>query len=455
LRAVDLDQPADVVALPLVTARAAAETVLEERRNVAAGLREDLAVEAATLEQTRRALAERQSSLTTDRLTLDQRLHASVGKFEELPHLWRLDPVTVDGLDLLLDAAREWEVELKAVTDQLAAARGQIGQLGDLQARLGRRHLAEVERPATELLHALDELVRHAGETARFVGHEPPPPRSPDDELPMSAAWAAALEDTVAVLLRAAHDEAATATSKAQQATDEITEALSTAGLDALEQFDKRIVEAAADAMVAQTELDRAKRETPIAADLDRRIEAATPVVDALRELSALLAAGRFQAAVVARRQRAFLGLATDQMLAMTAGRFAFSHDFRIIDRYTSQPRDVRTLSGGETFLASLALALAVVDLAGRAGGRADALLLDEGFGSLDADTLAEALAALSRQTMGGRLVAVISHMRAVAENIGDVLLVTRDESGSQARWASVLERGRLVDEDLDGGLLP
>ncbi|MCM3920127.1 SMC family ATPase [Frankia sp. AiPs1] len=455
LRAVDLDQPADAVVLPLLTICVAEEEGLEEQGKVAAASRESLAVEAAKVDQSRRALAGRQDSLTADRLALDQRLRASVGKLEELPELWRLDPVTVEGLDLLLGTAREWEVELKAVTDQLTAARAQIGELGDLQARLDTRHLTEVERPVTKLLHALDELVRRASETALLVGHQPPPPRSPDDELPTSVTWAAALEDTVAVLLRAARDEAATATSQARQADDEITEVLSAAGVDAMEQFDRLIIEAAAAAMVAQTDLDRAERETPIASDLDRRIEAATPLVDALRELSTLLAAGRFQAAVVARRQRALLGLATDQLLAMTAGRFAFSPDFRIIDRHTSQPRDGRTLSGGETFLASLALALAVVDLAGRAGGRADALLLDEGFGSLDADTLAEALAALSRQTLGGRLVAVISHMRAVAENIGDVLLVTRDESGSQAHWASMLERGRLVDEDLDGGLLP
>lgn len=456
LRTVDLDRPVDVLVVPLIAACTAAEGALEERRGAAAELRRSLAAESATLEQTRRALAERQDRLTADLRTLDQRIHTSVGKLEELPLPWRLHPVTVDGLDLLLDTARQREMELRTVTDQLATARDQIRHLGDQQASLGKRHLTDVERPANELLHALDELVRHAGETAVLTGHKPPSPRVLvlDDEVTASAAWAAALDDTAAVLLRAAHDEAAAATSEAQRAADEIAGALSVAGVDDPEQFDELISDAGADAKVAQKELVRAEREAPIAADLDQRIVAATPVVEALRELSALLAAGKFQTAVVARRQRAFLGLATDQLRAMTAGRFAFSPDFRIIDRFTSLPRDVRTLSGGETFLASLALALAVVDLAGRAGGRADALLLDEGFGSLDSETLDEALAALSRQTLGGRLVAVISHMRSVAETIGEVLLVTRDDSGSQARWASGLERGRLVDEDFDGGLL-
>ena len=66
----------------------------------------------------------------------------------------------------------------------------------------------------------------------------------------------------------------------------------------------------------------------------------------------------------------------------------------------TGTTRGVKTLSGGETFLASRALALALVELAGRGGGRLDALFLDEGFGSLDANALAEALE-LSAATPG------------------------------------------------------
>src|SRR5438132_3569262 len=61
------------------------------------------------------------------------------------------------------------------------------------------------------------------------------------------------------------------------------------------------------------------------------------------------------------------------------------SRTFEIVDRLTGLPRGVKTLSGGETFLASQALALGLVELAGRGGGRLDSLFLDEGFGSLDA----------------------------------------------------------------------
>ncbi|MEJ3741832.1 SMC family ATPase [Actinomycetes bacterium KLBMP 9797] len=455
LGTVDLDKPDDLVLAPLAVRLGAAERNLQAAQATARDVRQRATAAATALEHTRQALADRQATLTADRRRLDRRVRKTVGALGKLPAAWHLDPLTLDGLDQLMDTARRWEQELATTTGQLTTAQGQLQQLRERREALASRHLTEVERPATQLLHAVDGLTQHAADTAVLVGHGPPPSRPVEDDLHRLAAWAAALDDTVGALLQAAHDAATSARSDAELIAEEITQGLLAVDVDDAEQLDDLIVKVAAAAHVAQADLDRAKRETPIAADLDRRIKAATPFVEALRELGALLANGQFQAAVVARRQRAFLGLATDQMLAMTTGRFAFSDDFRIIDRYTSQPRDVRTLSGGETFLASLALALAVVDLAGRAGGRADALLLDEGFGSLDADTLAEALAALSRQTLGGRLVAVISHMRAVAESIGNVLIVTRDSTGSHAHWASESERSRLVDEDLDEGLLP
>lgn len=86
-------------------------------------------------------------------------------------------------------------------------------------------------------------------------------------------------------------------------------------------------------------------------------------MVDSLRELAILLADGKFMAAVVKRRQRALLGIASELFQSMTKDRFAFSDDFRIVDGHTGQPREVKTLSGGETFLASLSLALALVEL--------------------------------------------------------------------------------------------
>jgi Family of unknown function (DUF5954)/Putative exonuclease SbcCD, C subunit len=99
--------------------------------------------------------------------------------------------------------------------------------------------------------------------------------------------------------------------------------------------------------------------------------------------------------------------------------------------------RSPRTLSGGETFLASLALALALVELHSRTGARLGALFLDEGFGLLDVDTLATALTVPPAETGEGKLVAVISHLYVVAEAVEDVIWVERHPEGSVANWLS------------------
>jgi DNA repair protein SbcC/Rad50 len=86
------------------------------------------------------------------------------------------------------------------------------------------------------------------------------------------------------------------------------------------------------------------------------------------------------------------------------------------------QVRSARTLSGGETFLASLALALALADqvagLAAAGAARLDALFLDEGFGTLDPDTLDVVATALDELGARGRMVGVVTHVRELAERL-------------------------------------
>ncbi|MFD5213566.1 AAA family ATPase [Microbacterium sp. NPDC058345] len=91
-----------------------------------------------------------------------------------------------------------------------------------------------------------------------------------------------------------------------------------------------------------------------------------------------------------------------------------------VFDAFTGQTRPARSLSGGETFLSSLALALGLAEVVtARAGGiRLDTLFIDEGFGSLDADTLETAMRTLDELRQGGRTVGVISHVEAMQEQI-------------------------------------
>ncbi len=123
----------------------------------------------------------------------------------------------------------------------------------------------------------------------------------------------------------------------------------------------------------------------------------------------------------------------------MSAGRYQLRHSdalaargaasglgIVVFDAFTGQTRPARSLSGGETFLSSLALALGLAEVVtARAGGiRLDTLFIDEGFGSLDADTLETAMRTLDELRQGGRTVGVISHVEAMQEQIPAQLTV-------------------------------
>ncbi len=102
--------------------------------------------------------------------------------------------------------------------------------------------------------------------------------------------------------------------------------------------------------------------------------------------------------------------------------------DLDIYDYYTMAQRSVKTLSGGETFMASLALALGLADEIQEAAGgvRVDTLFVDEGFGSLDDDTLHRAMKELNRLTDGNRLVGIISHVTELQNWIDKQIVVTK-----------------------------
>ena len=102
-----------------------------------------------------------------------------------------------------------------------------------------------------------------------------------------------------------------------------------------------------------------------------------------------------------------------------------------IIDHINTTERSVNTLSGGEAFLASLALALGLSDEVQMSTGiRLDTLFVDEGFGSLDAEALNKAYAALAGLTEGSRLVGIISHVAELKEKIDRQIVVTKDRTG-------------------------
>ncbi|MBK7920859.1 MAG: hypothetical protein IPJ92_01015 [Veillonella sp.] len=107
------------------------------------------------------------------------------------------------------------------------------------------------------------------------------------------------------------------------------------------------------------------------------------------------------------------------------------------MDSYTGVARPANTLSGGETFLASLALALGLADIIqSYAGGiHMDTIFIDEGFGTLDPDTLDIAMETLIGLQDSGRLIGVISHVPELKERINVHLQISRSSKGSTAQF--------------------
>ena len=107
--------------------------------------------------------------------------------------------------------------------------------------------------------------------------------------------------------------------------------------------------------------------------------------------------------------------------------------NIEVTDSFTGVARPVKTLSGGELFLASLSLALGLSDVVqAYAGGiRLDTILVDEGFGTLDSEALDMAIRTLTDLQKGGRLVGIISHVSELRERISARLEVIPGQRGS------------------------
>nr|WP_286174700.1 SbcC/MukB-like Walker B domain-containing protein [Harryflintia acetispora] len=134
----------------------------------------------------------------------------------------------------------------------------------------------------------------------------------------------------------------------------------------------------------------------------------------------------------------------------MTADRYAFRRregrssyisntglQIDILDAYTGKLRAVGTLSGGESFKASLALALGLADVVSHYNGRVNisTIFIDEGFGTLDAQSLESAMEALFSLREGGRLVGIISHVPELQTMIAQKISVIPSPQGSSLKF--------------------
>ncbi|WP_104160595.1 AAA family ATPase [Arthrobacter sp. ZGTC212] len=154
---------------------------------------------------------------------------------------------------------------------------------------------------------------------------------------------------------------------------------------------------------------------------------------------------------VLAARLEQVAAAATERLSAMTGGRYALVHSdstagnrksglgLHVTDAWTGQHRDTSTLSGGESFMASLALALGLADVVQQeAGGVSiETLFVDEGFGSLDETSLEQVMDALEGLRDGGRVVGLVSHVAEMKQRIGAQLQITKGRNGSSVRFSA------------------
>ncbi len=409
---------------------------------------DDLAVALAEVEAQLAAAAEAAARVAA--------LSADAAELDDLERAARAEAIE---LDARLVGLRE---EIAAAESTLAAARSEIDRARGAHASVAARIAADEERRA--LAQAVLEARRIAGDRreAAEIARRDRDERiaasefaSPDEVvralLPepvcaelaaeidahaaaLAAARARTLELELAVVDQQVEDEAVVAAAREAQEADAARTAATAAAAEAvgvaagLRELAASIADAA-EAVAAQA--DEAAAVTRLADTVAGRAPNTMKM-----DLETFVLAAELEEIVAAANLR---------LAEMSSGRYTLHHSdarqargaasglsIEVRDAHTGRLRSPQSLSGGETFLASLALALGLAEVVtSRAGGiRLDTLFIDEGFGSLDPETLELAMRTLDELRAGGRVVGVISHVEAMKEQIPAQLVVEATPEG-------------------------
>lgn len=348
-----------------------------------------------------------------------------------------------------------------AALEQLAAeAEGLTGELGDYDESLAVT-FARREQAGRSALGALDAL-----EVAEAALAEA------QDALAAAVAeagFATVQEALDAHLETRDYDRLATAVAEHDRRLASVAAVLAEPGADevaaaalpdlpALEQTHRSALDALGAARAHETAWTRrAQRLTGLVADLDAALTGWEPLREELELITALCSfvegkaadnrlQMRLSAYVLAYRLSQVVAAANARLGRMSDQRYSLEHTGRrgagetrgglsllVRDDWSGESRDPATLSGGETFVVSLALALGLADVVTQEAGGADldTLFVDEGFGSLDADTLDDVMDTLDSLRDGGRVVGVVSHVAEMRDRIPTRLVVTKSRRGS------------------------
>ncbi|MER0245300.1 SMC family ATPase [Streptomyces sp. HSW2009] len=349
--------------------------------------------------------------------------------------------------------------ELAGLRAEVAEAAGDAGSIADRADRLDRQAtlLADAVE-ATAAARAAAERLRDAEDRLAAAAHRAGFATAADAaDAVLDASRRAALEDTLeqwqteeAALAAELADPAGLAAAEqppAHLAAAEAARASATQGLRDASAREAATQRRCAELDQLSTRATRAARTLgPLRAEYDR--------VAALASLTAGTSAEnerkmRLESYVLAARLEQVAAAASTRLERMSAGRYTLVHSdartsgrgraglgLQVIDAWTGSERDTATLSGGETFFASLALALGLADVVtDEAGGvRLDTLFIDEGFGSLDEQTLDEVLDVLDSLRERDRTVGIVSHVADLRQRIPTQLEVGKGRAGSVVR---------------------
>lgn len=405
------------------------------------------------------------------------------------------DPAQLDKIDLSaadgpIAAAQERERVLEHREQQRRRFNQELEEAGKAREALAQRRVAEVDQPLSAIAGSLgphrDAVLRALDALALGdllgAAHLPGAPSAKDPGAHQE--WMRKLRDLTSAVVEAARDrvkEAAAAERVAVDALAELGRRLVAQRSDAELLFEPGAgtadappdevpvapedVRGAAAAAAQEAELAAratAHRRDDFAAIKDdvlalrALLDEADELERALGDLDKGLKPGAFLKWLTLRRSRALLIDASGMLREISGGKYSFVDpendevQWQVLDDESGQPRSPASLSGGEQFIASLALALGMVEMMARSGERLESLFLDEGFGSLDRSNLDAAVEALGTVAKTGRMVGVISHVRAVAEQVDHVLEVERTASGSRAKWLSRDQRRGAARSDAE-----
>lgn len=259
-------------------------------------------------------------------------------------------------------------------------------------------------------------------ELAGLMSVDPPD----DDALEVLERWAADVYARYTKKVSGAAEDAERYKSLRDQARAEQTALLEELGVDdlvravgAIEQEVKMLGEAITS---DEEELEAGEELIRDASRLRERVAVYQTLATDLRD-------GRFVRYLLDEERARLAHLGSEHLQHLTSGRYRFIETFEIEDLASAEAvRRADSLSGGESFLASLALALALAEMVSRGGGRLDAFFLDEGFGALDSEHLDLAMEGLESLVATGtdRLVVVVSHVPELRSRIEDLIELDR-----------------------------